>query len=490
MTIDTCHLAELMEQNSPELGARLIPCLDTWAVSAPKLGKKGMTIAKQDNPRLRRIAFWEELPNLDIHERSRLLEEILSSAWREERDGLRLLFTLLCGRPTTFLYPERIAELRNLRRFGGKLLFHEMPLPDEVAWIERLKTTVRDTSTEDNYIRCLEDYGDRLVPLLSQETRMSKPFERELADIVILEGEAASLRGGRLVESVGDYDPQALARLLPIVVALDEWQGDLKALAEKGADALKHPLDQFLGEEDIKAWQKHLRSSGQLSDLIGYNWIKWMNTTELIGNEPAAWVALLRTLAPKQYKRTLYAAFILPQAWRNGRLQLSKRPPQELFSGKAVNNTDDAFWVDLSHLLWSEWVSPDGLPMSPAKWRLEETPLQLLRSRLQDDNFCDKILNNEGWIARHGVVEIIARGSRSLKILLRICRTRKMYTGSANRGVPLAILNNPTGIPIGAVRSFLSPRYISRLDLMRIARGGPDIREDISKEAQRLSQRI
>jgi len=354
-----------------------------------------------------------------------------------------------------------------------------------MEWLESVHAVLPPESRE-----ALAAHREQILRMFQGKDEFPHPLPEPLGDLIRLEGRAASLRGARLVDMVGDYDPQALARLLPLVVALDEWQGDLDALVTHGPEALKHPLEQFLGEEELSSWRRQLAKAESAPGRILSGWVHWMNGTEMVGNEPAAWVSLLRTLGERRYRKTLYAALLMPLRWRSRKLGLPSRPPAELFRRRAVTMSEGLFWVDLDELLWTEWVSPDGCPMSAEGWRREESPLSLLRSRVQNDAFCDSILGNEQWIQRHGVVESIARGSRSLKILLRIARERRLHTGACNRGVPLALLENPTNIPLSALRPFIGPRYLSRHDFSRLARGGAGIRQDISREARAIIRRV
>jgi hypothetical protein len=313
---------------------------------------------------------------------------------------------------------------------------------------------------------------------------MPYPFEPVVERLIRLEGEATALRAHRLVDAAGGYDAKALAKILPMVVALDEWQGDLIALAQRGPKALKHPLAQVLGGEETQRWREGLDAEKTIAARIVSAWIDWMDETELVGSEPAAWVSLLRTLDERRYRKTLHAALILPRRWQAHRLGLKRKPPMGLFPPRAVSTSDGYYWLDLSRVLWSRWIGADGLPACPDSWGQEESPVQLLKSRLQDEDFCETILDNDRWISRMGVVESIARGSRSLKILLRIAGERKLYTGAANRGVPLALLENPTNIPVTALRPFFNFRYVTRLDMLRLSRGGADVREDVRREAR------
>ncbi len=491
MTTDVTQTATLLGTEASEEEQILVADLEAWVPGASALDPRLTLIATEENSRRRRLALWTLLGEQEHAGRQRLLEGVIAAAYREDVSGLRILFCFLCGRPTTYEKPERIAELRNLRRLGRRLLFQMPPRDDaELSWLEELQTLLSPGTDPAQFEAELSTHRDAIFALFHTGDEFPHPLPEPLGKLIILEGKAASLRGARLVDRVGDYDPIALARLLPIVVALDEWQGDLLSLVERGPSALKHPLEEFLGDEELRAWRKHLANSEDLPGRLLASWVGWMNGTEMVGNEPTAWVSLLRTLGENRYRKTLYAALLLPRRWRNRRLGLSKRPPADLFRGHAISKSEDLFWVDLDELLWAEWVSPDGRPMSAAGWQDEESPLALLRSRLQDDAFCERILDNEQWCERFGVVESIAGGSRSMRVLLRICRERRLHSGAANRGVPLALLLNPTHIPLSALRPFIGPRYISRHDFSHLARGDAGIRREISQEARRLMTRL
>ena len=467
----------------------LADALDRWAPGAPAFDGPLAGIADEAHPRRRRDALWTLLAEQEHSTQKRLLEAIIGAAYREDPAGLRLLFSFLCGRPRSVLYPERVATLRHLDRLGRRLLLVTAPASDEeTAWLAELLAIVEPMGPPEQFQSSLAGPRDALRALLAAPEGMPHPLPDALARLLLLEGRAASLRGARLVDQVGDYDPAALARLLPLVVALDEWQGDLQALVERGARGFKHPLEQYLGEEELVGWRRALNKGESLPSQLLSGWVNWMSSTELVGDEPTAWVGLLRTLGGRRYRKTLHAALLLPLRWRQRRLGLGERPPRTLFRASAVSESEGLYWVDLDALLWSEWVSPDGCPMSPEGWRDEGSPLLMLRSRLQDDAFCERILDNEQWSQRHGVVEAIARGSRSLKVLLRIARERRLHSGAACRGVPLALLENPTGIPLSALRTFLGPRYISRHDFTRLARGSSGVRQEIVHEARQLQK--
>ena len=490
LSLSTTLNETLLDDAASEQERELVETLDRWMRSAPALDQRLVRIAAQENPLRRRAQFWTLIAEQEREARRRLLAGVIAAAYREDAAGLRILFSFLCGRPLTAQHPEQISTLRHVHSLGRRLLFHSPPRDEEEAsWLMQLQDRIPPCADYGEFHAALDSLCEDLGKTIGTGRSFPHPLPESDANLMNLEGRAASLRGARLVDQVGDYDVQALARFLPMVVALDEWQGDLQALVDRGPVALKHPLEQYLGDEELSGWRRHLAEAEDLPGRLISNWVHWMDGTEMVGNEPAAWVGLLRTLSEYRYRKTIYAALLLPLRWRSRRLGLSTRPPVELFRARAISKGESLYWVDLNELLWAEWVNPDGRPMSADGWRRDESPLMLLRSRVQDDAFCDRILSNEQWNQRPGIVECIARGSRSLRVLLRIARERRLHTGATNRNVPISLLENPINIPISALRPFFAPRYITRHDFSRLARGDAGIRKEISSEARNQMRR-
>jgi hypothetical protein len=131
-------------------------------------------------------------------------------------------------------------------------------------------------------------------------------------------------------------------------------------------------------------------------------------------------------------------------------------------------------------------VAPDGTP------RLGEpgaegtaAPMslrQLVSSQMQSDMFLMGILENPRAIHLPGVVELIAGRCRSLRVLDKICRVRALHTGTANRNVPAALLANPSPIPLQTLRRMIHVRFVSKVDLARIARTPAGKRPEVVKE--------
>jgi hypothetical protein len=69
-------------------------------------------------------------------------------------------------------------------------------------------------------------------------------------------------------------------------------------------------------------------------------------------------------------------------------------------------------------------------------------------------------------------------------LLSRIAKLRHLHTGHANRGVPLALLLNPTNFPVSLLRTFINTRYVGMVDLRRLARTRSGIRPDVRKEVE------
>jgi hypothetical protein len=101
---------------------------------------------------------------------------------------------------------------------------------------------------------------------------------------------------------------------------------------------------------------------------------------------------------------------------------------------------------------------------------------------IDNDSFLVQLLDNAKATGKPGVVSVIAQRCRSPRVLGIIANRRDLYTGYANKEVPLHLLRNPGKVPLTALRKFVHVRYIDKMTLTRLANRGSGIREEVRRE--------
>jgi hypothetical protein len=109
----------------------------------------------------------------------------------------------------------------------------------------------------------------------------------------------------------------------------------------------------------------------------------------------------------------------------------------------------------------------------------------LVMTYIDNDNFLIELLNNPRLLAQPGVIALISLRSRSMRILSVIANRRDLYTGFANKEVPLNLLQNPAKVPVSSIRKFIHVRFIDKATLARLAGKGSSIRDEVRREIQR-----
>ena len=96
-----------------------------------------------------------------------------------------------------------------------------------------------------------------------------------------------------------------------------------------------------------------------------------------------------------------------------------------------------------------------GTDMLSRKFGSQNEPSvrDLVNACMRNDSLLCRLLCDPRVYSKPGIVERIAHSSRSLVVLEKIASSRELYTGQANNGVPLALLKNPTNIPITILRT-------------------------------------
>ncbi|MBN1164274.1 MAG: hypothetical protein JXB45_06825 [Candidatus Krumholzibacteriota bacterium] len=151
---------------------------------------------------------------------------------------------------------------------------------------------------------------------------------------------------------------------------------------------------------------------------------------------------------------------------------------------------DKILRIDLSKLLTGSFTDDEGLPLNVDWTRLSlDKSLSfksLVLSNMDNDSFLVQLLNNPKVINKPGIIPLIALRCRSSKVLSLVASRRELFTGFANKEVPLNLLLNPSKIPVTSLRKFIHVRYVDKMTLMRLAnRGGGQVREEVRREIKK-----
>ena len=109
----------------------------------------------------------------------------------------------------------------------------------------------------------------------------------------------------------------------------------------------------------------------------------------------------------------------------------------------------------------------------------------LVLSNIQSISVLLGFLRNPKVVAIPGLVEDVVNRTRNPKVIETIAMVRVLHTGFANRTVPLACLRSPVNIPINVLRKFMHVKYVSKVDLKRMALDRGGIRKEVGREIKK-----
>jgi hypothetical protein len=81
-----------------------------------------------------------------------------------------------------------------------------------------------------------------------------------------------------------------------------------------------------------------------------------------------------------------------------------------------------------------------------------------------------------------GLVAEVVNRTRNPQVIEVVVGNRPLHTGFANKAVPLACLRSPVNVPAKALRKFIHVKYVSKVDLKRLANDRTGIRREIAAE--------
>jgi|GEM_PF-1548909 len=320
---------------------------------------------------------------------------------------------------------------------------------------------------------------------------------RVLALLIECEAAALTERLNWVSDKIDPYDLRAMSKILPLVTIYEERARSYKLLAaavKKGEEIGKAILsfEYFMKEDDFVKWLKRVDKKENLRgfhDALSSQREKKIPTRALVGVSSITRCLLgdIQQSPPLHWVTTALGRCERPQF----AVDCGGRAPliEKLLTGSTIHMAGTLVRGDYRLEAFAALTGPDMLTIPLDKKGAEPDPYDLVCRAMSNDAILLRLLDNPKVHSRPGLVEYVARASRSIAVLTKIASTRELYTGTGNAGVPAALLRSPCAIPMTLLRGFVSPKYVSIQDLREIERAGHAVRRDVLAEVENYMKR-
>ncbi len=375
--------------------------------------------------------------------------------------------------------------------------------------------------------RCLRHF----VATLYRQGSLPPADNSLLADLARLEVDAYQERISQLAGEIDPFRVSAVVKVLPLLSRADAEIRDLREFiswleagqVEKAFHERVPRSHEVLEEKERSALARVLFETGQLAPLAELQDGLLRNAIPVpqLAVSAARLMALAHHLKSEGARQTeldlLTAIRIIQLNERNGELSLAldealRETVAAILAAPAEGDGLAAwpltgFAVEKGRLVLrlppvslGDRVWRDDLPL-PAESDQEVLDLLLAEVPANEREAMEAlavkrlVLNNIGSVSvlvgflRNpkivgipGLVASVVTRCRSVNVLEMVATTRDLYCGYANQEVPLALLSSPCNIPVKTLRKFIHVKYVSRVDLQRLARDKTTFRDEVVKE--------
>ena len=381
---------------------------------------------------------------------------------------------------------------------------------DDTAWNELVDDERRQWFDTDfaglsrpDLAAALRERAAPLVATWMSGERLSEVDSTFLAHLVALDAAVHRIRGSRAAARARQRDHDLTVR-----AAAWRTQADDRArLAERLArdEALPDPLAatsrlrEALGPDAMARLRSVAADTPELARLARV--LKALDQECLAVPSPAEGLGTLLALARNpgdvplvaaDPDPLLMAAFILERG-AEGRISLPLPPGQadtvrrramELPAG--VRLVENAVEVDCGAA-----AAPDSAPGAPETEKKDTSKAAIKEMVLNNMHSTSAILSflRDARISSiPGLVTEVVNRTRNPQILETIATDRTLHCGFANRTVPLALLKSSVNVSIRTIRRFVHVKYVSKIDLKRMAMDKSSIRKEVCNEIEKYLQ--
>jgi hypothetical protein len=315
--------------------------------------------------------------------------------------------------------------------------------------------------------------------------RQGPVHSRQRSVIVLLiraEVDALKARIDEISDGVHVYDLDEMARVLPHIRTFDENARDALELAEAiESDYPIHTRQLTLESAmDPSSFGRWLESVGSTASTAHVCALVTAQRTKLVPTRSLVSLTTMARWIGCAYGESENMANWIARAvdsYSDGVFRVDAGKAIEEIRTMAVNSgarvEGTVVSGNFSDRLFSQWTGPDRLtrPFHDVAKGGESGPpnyRDMIAAHAQNDHLVDRLLDNSRVYETPGLVEYIAHKTRSVSILSKIASRNYLYSGSANGGVPRALLKNPAPVPVDLLRPFLQRSYFSMQDLHNI----------------------
>lgn len=401
------------------------------------------------------------------------------------------------------LAPEQKALMSDWRAVDIELMPFLMEGPDESGVLpHRL-----DLGPAGNCRRAFR----HLVDKLDEDGVLSPSELKRLVRLARLELTASSMRAVELSETIDPHSTRQVSTVMPILAAIDTSVRDTRAflssIEETGRTRMfheRHPLMRdHLEPQEVDALLAQLKQAPGMQSL--YRLVHRLDRnplpTLLVGYH-AHWILrmghVLHRKALREAPFNIVDAVLLALEFvGDGDLRVPASPPVCNALGRAglgpLRLADGGVSLPFDDFAARALDLPLGLP-SPAMGDAgdEETDgkdahedvKEMVAANINKISILNGLLRNPKVVSTPGVIMLVVQRCRNLQILSLICDDRKLHTGIANRDVPLAVLRSPMRIPVKTLRKFINVRFVSKVELRRMAMDRNTLRREVCEEIE------
>lgn len=424
-----------------------------------------------------------------------LLFKSMLNAARTPRQMERLLFSLLDVSRADFDIVTQALRLRHLRRLFNKAHF----FPDAITSAEHRILGYLSGSFNITSVNRLVSAGRMAVTWMWRIAENKHVGERERSLFAFLLNAEAHLLKQRtewLSEHVDAYNMLAIARLMPLLTVSDEQRSVLEEIAlrlVKGG-TLGRPVLTLEYSMKSDYFEKWLKKAGAEPSLHPY--------LKLLSSQRTKLISIVQLVAVSTLARLLHAHGTPELTWISYAHSRCTADGFRLETGDAINRikpllTSTTVTVNGTELsgtftdsALTALVGSDMLSRHLEEAAVEPSPRELVTRCISKDTLLLRLLDNPKVSGTPGLVAYVASACRSLNVLQKIARTLELYTGQANRDVPLALLKNPAHIPLLHLRPFISVKYVSLIEMKSLMHNPYGIRREVFEEIrQYVAQR-